>query len=194
MGNAICSWATLNLIHKNSWHLLWNTETHGWQRLLSISQFCPQLDKAYQGYQRHVYQRSNFSGEELWNHAEVNREHLPLNILSLGRSHTTWSNVGDIHFTTRDLSNMIRNIRGQILTTGDFSIYNYLGAVTMLTPGWSHCEIHWYTQSVCSQCWNPHISETSRLAWTNHISDWPHNRHTRTCSEMCVVGTARYQW
>ena len=33
---------------------------------------------------------------------------------------------GNNHLTTRDLSNLIRNIRGQILITGDFNGHNYM--------------------------------------------------------------------
>ena len=39
---------------------------------------------------------------------------------------------GNNHLTTRDLSNLIRNIRGQILITGDFNGH-ICGAVMMLT-------------------------------------------------------------
>ena len=38
------------------------------------------------------------------------------------------------HLTSKDLSYLTRNIRGQILMTGDFNGHIY-GAVTMLTPG-----------------------------------------------------------
>ena len=69
------------------------------------------------------------------------------------------------------------------------------GAVMMLTPGWSHWEIHRQTQSVCSQWRNPHLSETpSPACEQTNISDRPHHLHTRTCSEKCVGGAARHPW
>ena len=62
-------------------------------------------------------------------------------------------------------------------------------------PGWSHWEIHRQTQSVCSQWRNPHLSETpSPACEQTNISDRPHHLHTRTCSEKCVGGAARYPW
>ena len=43
---------------------------------------------------------------------------------------------GNSHLTTRDLSYLVRNIRGQTLVMGDFNGHNYLlGAVMMLIPG-----------------------------------------------------------
>ena len=40
------------------------------------------------------------------------------------------------HLTTRDLSNLIRDIRGQILITGDFNGHNYMwGSHDVDTPG-----------------------------------------------------------
>ena len=65
------------------------------------------------------------------------------------------------------------------------------GTVTML----SHWEIHWQTQSVCPQWRKPHISETpSPACEQTSVSDRTHHLHTRTSSEKCMGGAARYPW
>ena len=103
---------------------------------------------------------------------------------------------GNNHLTTRDVSNLIRNIRGQILITRDINEHNYMwGSLDVDTQGEI---IEWFTdktQSVYSQWRNPHLSETSSPACEQaSVSDRSDHLHSKTCFEKRVGGPARYPW
>ena len=99
------------------------------------------------------------------------------------------------HLTSKDPTYLTRNIRGQILITGDFNGHSYLwGSRDVDTRG----EVIERVTDKHNLCILNDGTHTYLKPQAQHVnkptSAIDHNFHTRTCSEKCVGGAAGYPW
>ena len=100
------------------------------------------------------------------------------------------------HLTSRDLTYLTRNIRGQILITGDFNWHSYLwGSHDVDTRG-EVIERFTNKHNLCilNDGTHTYLKTPSPACKQTNISDRPHNFPTRTCPDKCVRDAAGYSW